>query len=453
MTFTRKTLTVAVGALWALSSSALAAVSAEEAEKLGKELTPIGANPEGNEAGTIPAWNPQDQKGPLSGEYPSDPEIDAEEPKFTITADNMAEYEDKLSEGHKLLLERFPNSYKMNVYPSHRIANWPEEIKEATKRNATECEFRGPDDITNCKLGFPFPIPQSGAEVIWNHKVKWRGNNARRYNNQMIVQPDGEYQFTKIVEDVTFSYANVNDPQPIKDGQGEYLRYLSETVAPTRLAGTFILVHEKVGTGEAGRRAWLYSPGLRRIRRAPSVCCDNPYEGTDGHQFYDQVDMFNGVKERFTWKLLGKKEMYVPYNSHKIAGPDTEYDDLASPRHLNQELPRYELHRVWVVEAENKEDLRHTFGKKVLYVDEDSWNIVMIDNYDHRGELMQFQEGHLSFARNVLATGTSPEVIYHFNTGRYFLTALAQQDRPIDNSVDYDDSFFTASSVQRKTSR
>lgn len=161
MTFTRKTLAIAVGALWALSSSALAAVSAEEAKKLGNELTPIGANPEGNEAGTIPEWTPQDQKGPLSGEYPSDPEIDAEDPKFTITAANMAEYEDKLSEGHKLLLERFPDSYKMNIYPSHRNVNWPEEIKEASKRNATTCEFRGPDDITNCKLGFPFPVPQS----------------------------------------------------------------------------------------------------------------------------------------------------------------------------------------------------------------------------------------------------------------------------------------------------
>lgn len=449
----RTTLAIAASAVWAFSTSAPAAVSAEEAKRLGSELTPIGANPEGNEAGTIPAWEPQEKEGPASGEYPADPEIDAEEPRLTITAENMDQHADKLSEGHKLLLKRFPDSYKMNIYPTHRIANWPDEIKEATKRNATKCEFRGPDDITNCEVGFPFPIPQTGAEVVWNHKLKWRGNNARRYNNQMIVQPDGEYQFTKIVEDVTFSYANVNDPIPIEDGQGEYLRYLSETVAPVRLAGTFILVHEKVGTGEAGRRAWLYSPGLRRIRRAPSVCCDNPYEGTDGHQFYDQVDMFNGVLERFNWKLQGKKEMYVPYNSHRIAGPDTSYDDLASPRHLNPELPRYELHRVWVVEAENKEDLRHTFGKKVLYIDEDSWNIVMIDNYDHRGEMMQFQEGHLSFAQNILATGTSPEVIYHLNTGRYFLTALANEDRPIDSTVTYDDSFFTAAAVQRKTSR
>ncbi|WP_420426462.1 DUF1329 domain-containing protein [Algiphilus sp.] len=453
MTLRRLTIALAAGAAWALSAPALAAVSQEEANKLGTELTPVGANPKGNEDGTIPEWNPTTMQGDKTGEYPSHPEIDDDEPRFVITAENMDQYADKLSEGHKLLLQRYPDSYKMKIYPSHRIVTWPEEILAATKRNATACEFRGPDDITNCEVGFPFPIPQTGAEVVWNHKLKWRGNNARRYNNQMIVQQNGDYQFTKIVEDVTFSYANLNDPVPIKDGQGEYLRYLSETVAPVRLAGTFILVHEKVGTGEAGRRAWLYSPGLRRIRRAPSVCCDNPYEGTDGHQFYDQVDMFNGVLERFNWKLLGKKEMFIPYNSHKIAGPPTKYADLAQPRHLNQELPRYELHRVWVVEAENKPDLRHTFGKKVLYIDEDSWNIVMIDNYDHRGEMMQFQEGHYFISRNILAGATSPEVIYHLNTGRYFLTALAQEDQPIDSTVTYDDGYFTAAAVQRKTSR
>lgn len=453
MRFRNITFALAAGALSAFANPAISAVSAEEAKKLGTELTPVGANPDGNAEGTIPKWTPQTQKGPISGEYPSDPKIDAEEPLFTITASNMDQYADKLSEGHKLLLKRFPDSYKMNVYPTHRIVNWPEEIMAATKENATKCEFRGPDDITNCSVGFPFPIPQTGAEVLWNHKLKWRGNAARRFNNQMIVQSDGGFQFTKIVEDVSFSYANLKEPIPIAGDEGEYLRYLSETVAPVRLAGTFILVHEKVGTGASGRSAWLYSPGLRRIRRAPSVCCDNPYEGTDGHQFYDQVDMFNGVKERFNWKLLGKKEMYVPYNAHKISGPDTAYNDLAAPRHLNQDLPRYELHRVWVVEAENKADLRHTFGKKMFYVDEDSWNVVVIDNYDQRGDLMQLQEGHLIFGQNILATATSPEVIYHFNTGRYFLTALANEDRPIDSSVTYDNSFFTASSVQRATSR
>src|SRR3546814_2672371 len=195
----------------------------------------------------------------------------------------------KLTEGHKKLLNLY-SDYKMNVYPSHRVVNWPKPIMDATIKNATTCELKGTDDLNNCKEGFPFPIPKSGAEPIWNHKLKWRGESVTRYNNQMIVQQNGDYQLTKIIEDVSFPYASIKDPHAITSGNGEYMEYLSHVVAPPRLAGTYILVHDKTGTGADGRAAWLYSPGLKRIRRAPTVCCDNRSEGNDGHQFYDQVD-------------------------------------------------------------------------------------------------------------------------------------------------------------------
>jgi len=212
-------------------------------------------------------------------------------------------------------------------------------------------------------------------------------------------------------------------------------------------------VHEKAGTGAAGRAAWLYSPGLKHIRRAPTVCCDNPYEGTDGHQFYDQVDMFNGVMERYVWKLIGKKEMFIPYNSNKIAGDTVKYRDIARPKHVNPEMPRYELHRVWVVEPGLKEGTSHTFKKRRFYIDEDSWNIVAVDNYDKRDQLYQFQEGHFAFAYNLLAGFTAPEVIYHFNSGRYFVTAAFNEDKAYDLTASFNDDYFSASTVQKMTTK
>ncbi|HUP92838.1 MAG TPA: DUF1329 domain-containing protein [Solimonas sp.] len=443
----RRPVTFCVALLLGLAAPlAGAKVGADEASKLGKDLTPVGAEKAANKDGSIPAWAPAAQRGKAL-EYPTNPEFDAEKPLFTVTKANMAQYAAKLDEGHKKLLQTY-DTYKMNVYKSHRNISFPPEILAATAANATTAELQSPDKISNAKLGFPFPIPKSGAEPIWNHRLKWRGENARRYNNQMIVQPSGEFQLTKIIEDVKFYYASIKNPLPAGPG-AVVIKYLSQTIAPPRMAGTFILVHEKTD----GRDAWLYSPGLKRIRRAPTVCCDNPYEGTDGHQFYDQVDMFNGTMERYNLKLVGKKEMYIAYNSNKIAGPSIKFKDLAKAKHLNQDLPRYELHRVWTVEFTIKPGTNHTFTKRVMYIDEDSWNIVAVEDYDSRGQLYQYQEGHLVFAYNILAATTVPEVIYHFSSGRYFVTAMANEDKAVDNTVVFDDKDFDAAAVQKRTTK
>jgi hypothetical protein len=431
---------------------AQAKVSAAEAAKLGNELTPIGSEKAANKDGTIPAWTPAAARGSLKGEYPSDPAIDGEKPLLTITQANYQQYKDKLAEGYKELFRRY-SDYKMNVYPSHRVVSFPDFIYKATAQNAVTCELIGTDSPDNCKQGFTFPIPKSGAEVIWNHRVRYRGDAARRYNNQMIVQTDGSFQQTKIIEEAKFYYATQYNPIPLTKNSGLFIKYFSQTLAPPRLAGTMILVHERAGVGNEGRAAWIYSPGLKRIRRAPTICCDGPYEGTDGHQFYDQVDMFNGVMERFDWKLLGKREMYIPYNSNLIGGQSIKYKDLAKPKHLNQNLPRYELHRVWVVESDLRPGTNHTFHKRMLYLDEDSWYPANIDDYDARNELFQFQEGHTAFAYNVQTVGGSPEVIYHFDSGRYFVTAMANEDRPNDFSIKLDDAYFEPDSVQKRSTK
>jgi hypothetical protein len=236
-------------------------------------------------------------------------------------------------------------------------------------------------------------------------------------------------------------------------GNGTFIKYFSQTISPPRMAGTLILAHERSGVGAEGRKAWLYLPSLKRVRLAPNVCCDNPYEGTDGHQFYDQVDMFNGVLERYTWKLVGKKDMIIPYNSHKIGSNKIKFADLVKPFHLNQDLPRYEKHRVWVVEADIKQGTNHTFNKRRFYVDEDSWYPSAVDCYDARGSMMQFQEGHTVYGYNVQSVGGVPEVIYHLDSGRYFITAMANEDKPNDFSVKLDDSMFEASNITRRVTR
>ncbi|TAJ50859.1 MAG: DUF1329 domain-containing protein [Nevskiaceae bacterium] len=451
----------------ATTTSALAAVSAEEAAKLGKELTPVGAIRAGNKDGSIPEFTgeknfPEETKhytrarleelrkkdpDKLENDFKQNVDPAAVNPLFEINKANMAKYADKLTEGQKAMLSKYP-TYKLRVYKPVRAAYYPKEIEAATIANATTAVLTGTDDLKGAKLGFPFPIPKNGAEVIWNHKLKFRGSAAKRYNNQAIVKPDGSFVLTKLVEDVKFKYANLKDP-PAADNK-LFAFYLSEVVSPPRVAGQITLVHEFAGTEGGGRAAWLYSPGLARVTRAPDVGYDNPALGTDNEQYNDQIDVFNGALDRYNWKLVGKKEVYIPYNSYQINSPKLKYKDLLKPFHLNPEYPRYELHRVWVVEATLKPGTRHNFARRTFYVDEDSWCISSIDNYDARGSLWKVQEAHLLTAPFIPTTTGIPELIYDLQSNRYFATTMVNEDAVTDFEVSYSDSYFDPSNLKRR---
>ncbi len=219
---------------------------------------------------------------------------------------------------------------------------------------------------------------------------------------------------------------------------------------PPRSAGQVILVHETAGGNGNTRAAWIYSPGLARVNRAPDVGFDNPSIGSDGEQFNDQIDVFNGSLERFDWKLVGKKEILIPYNSWMMNSPTFKYKDIIRPGHINQDLARYELHRVWVVEATLKAGQRHRFGKRRFYLDEDSWSIAVVDCYDARGELWKVQEAHLLTIPFIPTVSGVPETIYDLQSKRYFVTTLTNEDAISDFEVKYDDASFTPAALQKK---
>ena len=434
-----------------------AAVGAEEAARLGKELTPVGAQAAGNADGTIPAWagaslyRPEQLKisyaqlqalrksNPGALQATMSPTGAATKPLFTISKANVAQYADRLTAGHKALFERYPD-YQMRIYPSQRPAFLPDAVNAATRENATRASLEGTDKISGARLGVPFPIPKSGAEPIWNHKLKFRGAAVRRFNNEVIVAQDGSYQLARIIEDVKLKYGDPKAPATIDSGI--ILYYLQEVLSPKRIAGQLLLVHETTDQSEGGRSAWIFNPGLGRTRRAPNVGYDNPKASADGLMFNDQTDMFNGALDRYHWKLVGKREMYIAYNDITLLAPTTSYDKMIRKGHLNQELVRYELHRVWVVEATLKPGLRHSFRRRMFYLDEDSWSIAAVDCYDDREQLWRFQEAHLATFPFVPATTGSPEVTHDLQSGRYFVTASYAGDDYPDFGVDFEDSYF-----------
>ncbi|WP_336355423.1 DUF1329 domain-containing protein [Pseudomonas granadensis] len=412
-----------------LASSVMAAVPAAEADKLGKSLTPMGAEMAGNADGSIPAWKPLpknagsvDSKGFLSNPYAS------EQPLFTITAKDADKYKDKLAPGQYAMFKRYPETFKMPVYPSHRGATVPDNVFAAIKKNATSTNLvSGGNGLENFDTAVPFPIPKTGVEVIWNHITRYRGGSVTRLVTQATPQPNGSYSLVYFQDQFVFR-DKMKDYDPANPGN--ILFYFKQKVtAPARLAGGVLLVHETLDQVKEPRSAWVYNAGQRRVRRAPQVSYDGPGTAADGLRTSDNLDMYNGAPDRYDWKLEGKKEMYIASDSYKLDDPKLKYSDIIKAGHINQDLARYELRRVWHVTATLKEGQRHIYAKRDFYIDEDTWQAAVIDHYDGRGQLWRVAEAHAENYYDKQVPWYALETLYDLQSGRYLALGMKNEEK------------------------
>ncbi len=427
-------LTTVIGAAILATGIAQANVSADKAAQLGGKLTPTGAEKAGNDAGTIPAWEGGITRPPAGykiGSSHIDP-FAADKVLYQVTPANFSKYADKLSEGQKAMFGRY-KTFRMDVYPTRRSASFPARTYEYTKKNATSCKLIADGEgIQGCAEGFPFPIPNNAYEAIWNHKLKYKGLSVRSYSNQAAPTASGAYTLVRLQEEILgLYYKPGNTSESINNA---LLYFKQDVLAPARLAGGVLLVHETLNAKAQPRQAWVYNPGQRRVRRAPNVAYDNPGTASDGLRTNDMTDMFNGAMDRFSWTLVGKKEMLIPYNDYKADASSTKVSDLIRPGHINPDYIRYELHRVWVVDAKLKPGQRHINSRRTMYLDEDSWQIVGIDHYDGQGKLWRYSEALPINYYEVPTLWTTLETHYDLKSGRYISGLLDNQDKPRDFS-------------------
>lgn len=441
-----------LGLTIALAFAALptaAEVSADEAAKLGKNLTPLGAEMAGNAAGTIPAWTGGLTKPAAgykeNGHHP-DPYA-ADKPLFVIDASNADKYQANLSPGQIAMLKKYP-TFKMSVYPTRRSASAPKRHYDETIANATRAKLaEGGNGVVGTTGGVPFPIPKDGLEAIWNQLLRYRGDSYDNNWGQAAVTRDGGFTMVRLEHAFQFHYGNVSMAE--KDREGNKLFDLIQSItAPARLAGAVLLVNDYVDQSKVARQAWSYNPGQRRVRLAPNVSYDNPGSAADGLRTNDDFFIFNGATDRYNWKLMGKREMYIPYNSYKLNSNAYKYTDVLKPGHINTDLARYELHRVWVVEATLKPGTSHVYKRRMFYIDEDTWMAVLSDKYDNRDQLWRFAEAHSINYANVPMVLPYPQVHYDLQSGRYLAMGLTNEETKINPPAKRDPSFFTPASLR-----
>jgi len=408
----------AAAALLCFAGPANAAVSAEEAQKLKTTLTPVGAERAGNADGSIPAWTGTSIKVPAgykSGDQRPDP-FAGEKPVLKITASNADAHNDKLSDGVKALLKKYPDTYRVDVYPTHRTAVLPQWIYDNTFRNATSAKTKnGGNAITGAYGGIPFPIPADGAEAMWNHRLAYTGSTTNTYYVNYTGTTDG-----KIVL-ASKGYNKVQVPYYDRktawtpDYTGAYQQIRLWQTDPAFKAGEALLI---VDTLDRGRQAWQYFPGQRRVRKAPTVGYDTPNDVNSGQEYFDEAYLFFGDLDRYDWKLVGKREMIIPYNNNRWMTLPTEKQ--YSTHHLNPDAVRWETHRVWVVEATLAAGKRHVVPKRRFYLDEDTWSVVLHEGWDAEGKLWRMGMGmpHVVWEGPYVAAN-APWTTYNLQAGSW----------------------------------
>lgn len=427
-----------VAAVLAVSAGAAGAkVSDVEAARLGKQLTACGAEVAGNKDGSIPAWSGKVLGLPAGLKWDGDgtplPDMYAgEKPLFVIDAANYQKYKDHLSEGQLALFAKYPESFRMPVYPTHRDGRYYPAWEQKCVYNASHVEMsNGIEGIANYSGSVPFPMPQNGPEVIWNARVTVPYYTLMGVADDIGVFANGSYAKRKqeLISEYPYANPNLKIGTPMSD-TGVYAGYvLVNVLEPERDKGRMTLVHEPLDYVSNPRNAWVYVPGTRRVRRAPTVGYDTP-DGPGGLMTVDDMLGFNGAMDRYDWKLVGKKEMYIPYHDYKFDDPTAKYSQLLPKGHVNPNYMRYELHRVWVVEANLKPGARHIYAKRRFYIDEDSWIIAASDAYDGRGELWR-----ASMVNSVYHYGLkgymNRSLIYHdLRASHYVATRLINEIKP-----------------------
>ncbi len=410
-------------------------VSTEQADQLGNTLTPFGAIKAGDDELGIPSW-------------PDDSVIDEnEQAMFVITKDNYQQHQAHLTAGQMALFKTYPESFTMPIYSSKRTFSAPNHVYKNTKENALTAELNAEQTgFNHSKAGIPFPIPQTAIEVYFNHIARWRGLQLKNFASDAIVNDKGVISLSGRESLIKFDHYIPGNKNP-----NRLFSAISKTTAPAKLSGGGGLVLEPIDQVQEPRAAWLWAKGRRRVIRAPNVSYDQPVSSASGLRTTDDTDMVNGAPDRFDWQLLEKRTIYIPYNNNRLSNRELKYKEILNKGHINPELTRYELHRVWVIRATIKDNWRHLYSKRDFYLDEDSWSVVIADQYDKQGQLFRVSLSYLMQDPNMPGTFPVINVFHDLNAGKYHVMGL-QNEAPRGNVFDdelVNDNVFSTNGLKR----
>jgi len=441
----RKFHLLGASSLLALAAGKARAATSAQVAMLQTTLTPTGAERAGNADGSIPPWTGGMNTMPAgvtSGQGLMPDFFSGEQKILSINASNMAQYDDRLSEGVKALMQKY-SDFRIDVYPTHRTGCAPQWVYDNTAKNATTAQLAQSGarfGFSNAYGGYPFPIPDAdpnaaGAQIMYNHICNWFGTWVARTVATHIVDNGNLYLASGFTDNYLNCYYQPEGSFETWNGFIFYDRV--NFVAPASNLSEQIVDYTSMNPLTKPTEAWIYLAGQGRVRKAPELEYDNPEASANGVMLTDENGVFDGAIDKYNWKLLGKKEMYIPYNSNKLF--------LATPREahlpnfLNPDLVRWELHRVWVVEATLAPGERHVVPRRQFYFDEDTWLAVMSDGWDANNNYWRFVMGSPENRPDIPATAFvgNANIVYDLQGGKYLTNGTPWNASPYNADINF----------------
>ncbi len=332
------------------------------------------------------------------------------QPGDVITKANADAVADLVSPGIMWSLER---GLQMKIVPYRRI-EWDKAYREATEQYASQVQL-APDgrSLVGHVAGLPFPHldpndPQLALKIMWNYDYKpYITDDQDLRNFDADTGPVGdrpmnvERHFLLDHLRTLFYTARLNvDPKPELPNPGRVRAKssLHPILEPFDLKGVG-LTSVRYLDPDRQDDTWLYLPTLRRVRRLSSAQRSDALFGQD-----TDVDSYGGYAGQiswFAWKYLGEKTVLASFHSERFpvqwcpGGGDFVFCD------------NWEKRQVYVVEGVAKQP-QYAYGKRVLFIDKETYLIVYSDIYDRAGHLWKVWINQYGFRQ-----GATPEGIQY----------------------------------------
>jgi hypothetical protein len=349
-----------------------------------------------------------------------------------ITAENVDKVKDLISPGLEWCIR---HGWPITIGETKHV-EWLKAYREATEKYASQVKLSA-DGLTvqNYVAGQPFPAldpndPQIAMKIMWNYEYGQLTDDLDIRNfdaDTGAIADHGPMTIERhfLLDHLRRLFWNGRlfvDPKPEKPNPNGYRRQegLYPILEPFDLRGVGALGNRYIDSGRQDD-SWLYLPSLRRVRRLSTAQRSDALFGQD-----TDVDSYAGYAGHIawmTWKFLGERDLIGAFHSRHFPAKWSDTVDWAFD-------DTWEKRRVYVVEGVSKLS-QYAYGKRVIFIDKESWLIPYSDIYDRSGELWKIWINNWGFRKKALE---SPDAV-EYPDEMAFSSAIVMVDMQLEHAT------------------